>query len=59
LIFREVVGLMAEILAQRGNFLAGLIFDHDSISGRSGVPARAAVTMCDQVMLGWTFMRFE
>ena len=52
LVFGEIVGLVAEILAERGNFLSSLILNHDSVTRRARIPARSAVAVCDQIVLG-------
>ena len=52
LVFGEIVGLMAEVLAERSNFRSGLILNHHSVTRRTGIPARSAVAVCDQIMLG-------
>ena len=52
LILGEVVGLVAEVLAERGNFLSSFILDHDPIAGRPGIAARAAIAVSDQMALG-------
>ncbi len=52
LIFREVIGLVAEVFAERGDLPSGFILDDDSIPGRTRIAARPAITVGDQVMLG-------
>ena len=59
LIFREVVGLVAEVFAERGDLPSGFILDDDSISGRAGIAARPAITVGDQVMLGGILASLE
>src|SRR5579872_1601657 len=48
LILREVVGLMAQVLAERGDLLSGFILYNDAKPGRAGVPARSSVTVRNQ-----------
>ena len=55
LILGEVVGLMAEILAELRDFTSGLILDDDAVAGGPGIAARTAVAMGNKVMLGRIF----
>jgi hypothetical protein len=50
LILGEVVGLVAEVLAAGGNFVPGLVLDHDAISGRARVSAGSAVAVRDKIV---------
>ena len=52
LVLRKVVGLMTEVLAERGNFLSFFILNHNPIAGGTRVAARAAIAVRDQVALG-------
>ncbi len=52
LILGKVVGLVTEVLAERGNFLSSFILDHDPVAGRPGVAARAAIAVSDQMAFG-------
>ncbi len=52
LILREIIGLMTEILAERGNFPSRFILNHHAVACRPGIAAGAAVTMSDQVFFG-------
>jgi hypothetical protein len=51
LILGEIVGLVAEILAEMGDLLPGLILNYYAITGRPRVAARAAVAVGDEVVL--------
>ena len=55
LILGEVVGLVAEVFAEMGDFSSRLILDYDAITGRAGIAARAAVAVSDEVVLGRIF----
>ncbi len=52
LILREIIGLMAEVLAECCNLSPGLILNDDTIARRPRIAARSAVAMSDQVVLG-------
>ena len=56
LILRKVVGLVTQVLAERRQLSSRFILNYNSITGGSGIAARAAVAMSDQVVLrglGW------
>jgi hypothetical protein len=55
LILSKIVGLVAEVLAEMSDLPSRLILDYHAIPGRAGVPARAAIAMSDEVMLGRIF----
>jgi hypothetical protein len=48
---------VSKIFAELGDFLTGLILNHDAIAGRAWIAAGAAVAMGDQVVLGRIFAR--
>ena len=52
LVLGEVVGLVAEVLAQRRNLVAGFVLDHYPVARGPGIAPRAAVRVGDQVMRG-------
>src|ERR1022692_2359277 len=51
LILGEVVGLVAEVLAEMGDFVSRLILNDYAIAGRARVTARATVAVGDEVVL--------
>ena len=53
LIFREVIGLVTEVLAERGNLSSRFILNYNTVTGGAGIASRAAIAMSDQVVLGW------
>src|SRR5580704_2940095 len=55
LILGEIVGLVAQVLAEMGDLPSGLILDHHAVACGAGVAARAAVAVCDQIVLGRIF----
>jgi hypothetical protein len=57
LILREIIGLMAKVLAERSNFSSRLILNDDTIARRPGIAPRPAIAMSDQVVLGCFGMR--
>ncbi len=60
LILGEVVGLVAEVFAEMGDFFSGLILDYYAVAGGAGVAAGSAVAVGDQVVggRGWRGGRF-
>jgi hypothetical protein len=52
LIFGEVVGLVAKVFAEGGDFVSGLILDDDAEAGRAGIAASSAVAVGDEVVGG-------
>jgi hypothetical protein len=52
LIFREVVGLVTQVLAERGNFSSGFILNYNAITGGTGIASSSAIAVGDQVVLG-------
>ena len=52
LILGEVIGLMSQIVAERGNFSSRFILNHNSVTGGPGIAPCAAIAVSDQVMLG-------
>jgi hypothetical protein len=52
LIFGEVVGLVAEVFAESGDFLSRLILKDYAEAGGTGVAAGAAVAVGDEVVVG-------
>jgi hypothetical protein len=55
LILGKVVGLVAEVLAEMGDFLSGLILNYHSIAGGAGIAAGASVAVGDEVVRGRIF----
>src|SRR5580700_7556982 len=55
LILGEVVGLVAEVLAEMGDLASGLILDDYPVTSGAGVAARPAVAVGDEVVLGRIF----
>src|SRR5580692_10196297 len=55
LILGEIVGLVAKVLAEMSDLASGLILDHHAVACGAGVAARAAVTVCDQIVLRGIF----
>src|SRR5580698_4885822 len=54
LILGEVVGLVAEVLAERRDFLSSLVLNNHPVTRRAGIAACAAVAVGGQVILGRT-----
>ena len=52
LILGKIVGLVAEIFAQRRDLASRFVFDHHTVAGGPGIAARSAVAVRNQVMLG-------
>jgi hypothetical protein len=52
LVLGEIVGLVAEVLAEMGDLASGLILDDYPVAGGAGVAACAAIAVGDEVMLG-------
>jgi hypothetical protein len=52
LIFGEVVGLVAEVFAEGGDFVSGLILNDDAEAGGAGIAAGSAVAVRDQIVVG-------
>ena len=52
LIFGEIIGLVPQVLAERGDFASRFILDHDSVSCGAGIAAGSAVAVSNQVVLG-------
>ena len=52
LVFGEIIGLMAEVLAERSNFFSSLILNYHTVARRARIPASSAVAVCDQILLG-------
>jgi hypothetical protein len=59
LIFGEVVGLVTEIFAERGDLASGFVLDHYAVAGGAGIAAGAAITVSDQIMRGRILAGFE
>ena len=59
LILGKIVGLVAEIFAERGNSLARFILDNNSVTRRPGIAACTAIDEGDKIMLGRTFAQAE
>src|ERR1700674_3048125 len=59
LILGTIVGLMAQVLAERGNFSSSFILNDNAVSGRPGIAACTAVTESDEVVLGRVVVRAE
>ena len=57
LILGEIVGLVAEVLAEMGDLASGLILNDDAVASGTGVTAGAAVAVGDEVVLGRIFVR--
>src|SRR5260370_30014040 len=55
LILGEVVGLVAEVFAEMGDFVSGLILDYYAIAGGAGVAAGSAVAVGDEEVGGGGF----
>jgi hypothetical protein len=56
LILGEIVGLVTEVLAKMGDFVARLILDDNAEAGGTGVTTGAAIAVGDQVVLGRTLV---
>ncbi len=52
LILGEVVGLVAEVFAEVGDFFPRLVLNHYAVAGGAGVAAGSAVAMGDEVVGG-------
>src|SRR5260370_2362652 len=55
LILGEVVGLVAKVFGEMGDFVSGLILDYYAIAGGGGVAAGSAVAVGDEVVGGRGF----
>ena len=55
LVFREVIGLMAEVLAERRHRVPRLVLDHDPIPRGAGIAASPAIAIGDEVIRGRIF----
>ena len=51
LIFREVIGLVTEVLAERGNLSSRFILNYNAVTGGAGIASRASIAVSDQVVL--------
>lgn len=49
LIFGDVIGLMADVLAERGNSFASFILNDHTIPSWAGIAARTAVAESDEI----------
>jgi hypothetical protein len=59
LIFGEIVGLVAEVLAEMCDLVSGLILDDDAVTGGAGIATGAAVAVGDEVMFRRILAVFE
>src|SRR5579864_9309947 len=59
LILGEIIGLVAKIFAEGRDRSSGLVFDHHTVACRSGIAARTAITVSDQIVGGRIVMGFE
>ena len=59
LILGKIVGLVAEVFAECGNFSSRFILNDDAVAGGSGIAACSAVAEGDEVMLGRVFAGAE
>src|SRR5579864_4997651 len=59
LILGEIVGLVPKVFAEGRDRSSGLVFDHHTVACRSGIAARTAITVRDQIVRGRIVMGFE
>jgi len=52
LIFREVVGLVTQVLAESGNLFSGFILNNDAVAGGAGIATCSAIAMGNQIVFG-------